>query len=68
MQNVNLILFKLKVIAFLPFALPSLSVSSLLKLPNVTGNRRPNVSKYPRSISDGFLYALEVCLVNSELS
>ena len=28
------------------------------------GTQRPNVSKYARSVSDGFLYALEACLVN----
>ena len=29
--------------------------------------QRPNVSKYARSVSDGFLCALEACLVNLEL-
>ena len=32
------------------------------------GTQRPNVSKYTRSVSDGFLYTLEACLVNLELS
>ena len=31
------------------------------------GTQRPNVSKYARSVSDGFLCALEACLVNLEL-
>ena len=31
------------------------------------GTQRPNVSKYARSVSDGFFYALEACLVNLEL-
>ena len=30
------------------------------------GTQRPNVSKYARSVSDGFHYALEACLVNLE--
>ena len=34
---------------------------------NLSGTRRPNVSKYARSVSDGFLYALEAFLVNLEL-
>ena len=33
----------------------------------IRGNQRPNVSKYVRSVSNGFLYALEACLVNLEL-
>ena len=32
------------------------------------GTQRPNVSKYTRSVSDGFLYTLEACLANLELS
>ena len=32
------------------------------------GTQRPNVSKYTRSVSDGFLYTLGACLVNLELS
>ena len=31
------------------------------------GTQRPNVSKYARSVSNGFLCALEACLVNLEL-
>ena len=31
------------------------------------GTQRPNVSKYARSVSNGFLLALEACLVNLEL-
>ena len=31
------------------------------------GTQRPNVSRYARSASNGFLYALEACLVNLEL-
>ena len=31
------------------------------------GTQRPNVSKYARNVSDGFLCALEACLVNLEL-
>ena len=31
------------------------------------GTQRPNVSKYTRSVSNGFLCALEACLVNLEL-
>ena len=31
------------------------------------GTQRPNVSKYARSVSDGFPYALEACLVTLEL-
>ena len=30
------------------------------------GTQRPNVSKYARSVSNGFLCALEACLVNLE--
>ena len=33
----------------------------------IRGNQRPNVSKYVRSVSNGFLYALEAGLVNLEL-
>ena len=29
--------------------------------------QQPNVSKYTRSVSNGFLSALEACLVNLEL-
>ena len=29
--------------------------------------QRPNVSKYDRTVSNGFLCALEACLVNLEL-
>ena len=32
----------------------------------IRGTQRPNVSKYARSVSEGFLYALEACLVNLE--
>ena len=35
---------------------------------NIRGTQRPIVSKYARSVSDGFLYALEAFLVNLELS
>ena len=31
------------------------------------GTQRPNVSKYVRIVSNGFLYALEAILVNLEL-
>ena len=31
------------------------------------GTQRPNVSKYVRIVSSGFLYALEASLVNLEL-
>ena len=31
------------------------------------GTQRPNVSKYVRIVSNGFLYALEASLVNLEL-
>ena len=31
------------------------------------GTQPPNVSKYTKSVSDGFLCALEACLVNLEL-
>ena len=31
------------------------------------GTQRPNVSKYVRSVSDGFLHALDACLASSEL-
>ena len=31
------------------------------------GTQRPNVSKYDRTVSNGFLCALEACLVNLEL-
>ena len=31
------------------------------------GTQRPNVSKYVRSVPDGFLHALDVCLATSEL-
>ena len=34
----------------------------------IRGTQRPNVSKYTRSVSDGFLYTLGACLVNLELS
>ena len=34
----------------------------------IRGTQRPNVSKYTRSVSDGFLYTLRACLVNLELS
>ena len=67
-----------KPIALLTFSLPS--TSSLLELPSdkikdgshgITnenrGTQRPNVSKYVRSVSNGFLYALEACLLSSEL-
>ena len=30
------------------------------------GTQRPNVSKYVRSVSNGFLHALEACLAGSE--
>ena len=33
----------------------------------IRGNQRPNVSKYVRSVSNGFLYSLEAGLVNLEL-
>ena len=32
-----------------------------------SGTQRPNVSKYVRGVSDGFLHALEACLPSSEL-
>ena len=32
------------------------------------GNQRPNVSKYARSVSNGFLCALEARLANLELT
>ena len=41
------------------------------KFENITwvrGTQRSNVSKYVRSVSNCFLYALEACLVNLELS
>ena len=31
------------------------------------GTQRPNVFKYDTSVSDGYLCALEACLVNLEL-
>ena len=31
------------------------------------GTQQPNICKYARSVSDGFHYALEACLVNLEL-
>ena len=34
----------------------------------ISGTQRPNVPKYTRSVSDGFLYTLGACLVNLELS
>ena len=42
--------------------------SAGLNRPNdLRGTQRPNVSKYARSVSDGFPYALEACLVTLEL-
>ena len=32
--------------------------------PRTETPKPPNVSKYTRSVSDGFLYALEACLIN----
>ena len=33
----------------------------------IKGTQWPNFLKYERSVSNGFLYALEACLVNLEL-
>ena len=38
------------------------------EIKDIRGTQRSIVSKYARSVSDGFLYALEACLVNLELS
>ena len=38
------------------------------RLARVRGTQLSNISKYLKSVLNGFLYALETCLVNLELS